>query len=118
MESSKNNELFNRACVVLVALLPVYYSSYWVCSEHPMLTKGGELKSMRERTPGVGGASYSVQEPSLGPTIVTLVVLSPTYAPTSPKFWKNLESDLEPTSFWNWEKEFYFILFYFILLFN
>jgi hypothetical protein len=62
----KNNSLFNRACVVLVALLPVYYSEYWVCSEHPMLTKGGELKSMRERTPGVGGASYSVQEPSLG----------------------------------------------------
>jgi hypothetical protein len=29
----KNNSLFNRACVVVVvvgALLPVYYSSYWV----------------------------------------------------------------------------------------
>jgi len=66
---------------------------------------------MRERTPGVGsflsssralpGAYYSDSGGvwrSIGPP-----------PPTSPKFWKNLESDLEPTSFWNWEKENYFI---------
>ncbi len=42
MESSKIMNLFNRACVVVVALLPVYYSScYWVFRA-PNVDKGGE----------------------------------------------------------------------------
>jgi hypothetical protein len=36
----KNNLLFNRACGVVVALLPMYYSSFWVFRA-PNVDKGG-----------------------------------------------------------------------------